>query len=111
MLKNKIIRKSKSSWAAPIVLVQKPDGSTRFCVNYRKLNAVTKKDVYLLLRIDDTLNKMKGMKYYSSMNLAAGYWHVEIAEADKEKSAFICTMGLFEFNVMPFGLTNTLATF
>jgi hypothetical protein len=54
---------------------------------------------------------MKGMQYYSMIDLAAGYWHIEIAETNKEKSAFICVTGLFEFNVMPFGLTNAPATF
>jgi hypothetical protein len=111
MLQNDIIRKSKSPWGAPVVLVTKPDGSIRFCIDYRKLNNITKKDVYPLPRIDETLEKMRGMKYYTSIDLASGYWQIELDEVSKEKTAFICHAGLFEFNVMPFGLCNAPATF
>lgn len=92
-------------------LTPKKDGTTRFCVDYRKLNQITKKDVYPLPCIDETLEKFHGMKYFTSLDLASGYWQVEIEEKDKEKTAFICSLGLFEFNVMLFGLTNAPTTF
>ena len=111
MKKNEIIRPSKSPWAAPVVLVEKKDGSIRFCIDYRKLNQVTKKDVYPLPRIDETIDTMGQMEVYSTMDLASGYWQIEIEEEDKEKTAFICHLGLFEFNIMPFGLCNAPSTF
>ena len=104
MQKNSIIRPSKSSWALPVTLVRKPDGSIQFCINYQKLNARTKKDVYLLPRIDDTLNKLARKKYYITMDLASGSWQIELKENDKEKTAFIISAGLWEFNIIPFGL-------
>ena len=108
MLSRGVIRPSTSPWASPVVLVQKKDGSTRFCLDYRKLNS---KDAYPLTRIDDTLDTLTGSKLFSTVDLLSGYWQVEVADADKEKTAFTTQEGLFEFNVMPFGLCNAPATF
>ena len=95
----------------PIVLVRKKDSSLRFCFDYRKLNAVTRKDPYPLPRIDDTLDTLAGSRWVSTLDLLSGYWQVEIAQSDKEKAAFCVPDGLFQFNVMPFGLCNALAIF
>jgi hypothetical protein len=111
MLEGGVVEPSASPWASPIVLVQKKDGSTRFCVDYRKLNEVTRKDAYPLPRIDATLDTLHGSWWFSTLDLLSGYWQVEVAESDRPRTAFCTTEGLFQFRVMPFGLCNAPATF
>ena len=108
-----VVVPSRSSWASPIVLVTKKDGSLRFCVDYRKLNSVTRKDVYPLPRVDDILDSIgkTPARYFSKLDLRSGYWQVKMVPNDQEKTAFTIFYGLFEFTVMPFGLCNAPATF
>ena len=110
------IRRSKSPWSSNVVLARKHDGSLRLCLDFRRLNARTIQDAYHLPRIEDTLDKLAGAKWFSCLDLQAGYWQVEMQEEDKDKTAFyvggLGSLGnLFECNRMPFGLTNAPATF
>ncbi len=111
MEKKQVIRPSRSPWGASVVLVPKKCGGTRFCVDYRRLNEQTIKDVYPLPRIDATLDQLGGAKYFTTLDLTAGFWQVELAQGSAEKTAFTTPLGLYEFQVMPFGLCNAPATF
>ncbi|KII62053.1 Retrovirus-related Pol polyprotein [Thelohanellus kitauei] len=113
MLEKKIIRPSKSPWCAPVVVAKKKDGCNRLCVDFRKLNLVTKRDQYSLPLRDDIFDKLAKSKYFTVLDLKAGYWQIGLDERDKEKTAF-CPWpggGLYEFNVLPFGLCNAPSTF
>ena len=111
MLQNGIVGPSASPWASRIILVRKKDGSTRFAVDYRSLNDVTKKDSYPIPELRDILDKLHGSNYFSTLDGASAYWSVPIAEKDREKTAFLSPRGQFEFCVMPFGLCNAPSTF
>jgi hypothetical protein len=111
MLRDGIIRKSKSPWASGVVLVKKKDGSVRFCCDYRALNKLTKKDVYPLPRIDDSLAALLTGVFFSTMDMEGAYYQIPMEESSKEKTAFITEDGLYEYEVMSFGLTNAPATF
>ena len=111
MLAIGIIQESNSAWSSLTVLVKKKDGTTRFCIDYRRLNQVTKVDAYPLPHIEDSLNTLGAARFFCSVDLASGYWQVEMDAADREKTAFVTQGGLYEFRVMPFGLVNAPATF
>jgi hypothetical protein len=111
IFKNGVIRRSKSSYPLLVVIVGKKNSSKRFCVDFRKLNKETKIDGYSLLRIDDLLERFRKSRWFLTIDLASGYWQLEMEEKDKELIAFICSQGLYEFNKMLFGLCNAPATF
>ena len=111
MLTGGQIEASDSPWSSPVVLVTKKDGGTRFCVDYRQLNDATIKDSYPLPRIDDTLDMLAGKQWFSTLDLASGYWQVSLSREARAKTAFATHSGLFQFRVMPFGLCNAPATF
>ena len=112
MLSSDIIRPSNSPWASSVVMVKKKDGSLRFCVDFRQLNAATVKDAHPLPRIDDLLDTLHGACWFSILDLKSGYWQVSIMERDKESMAFHTSSGqLYEFKQVPFGLCNASATF
>ena len=111
MLDDGVIRPSRSPWASPITLVPKKDGTTRFCVDYRKLNDITVKDTYPLPLIQDIFDQVGGRAVYSTLDLKSGYWQLPVAAADIHKTAFRCHLGLFEFMKTPFGLANAPSVF
>ena len=106
------IRPSNSPWASAIVLVRKKDGRLRFCIDLRRLNNRTVKDAYSLPRIESILDSLGGAQIFSTLDLKAGYWQVEMAEECKAYTAFTCgPLGFYECDTKPFGATNAPATF
>ncbi|XP_025763376.1 uncharacterized protein LOC112847002 [Oreochromis niloticus] len=106
-----IIKESRSPFASPIVVVRKKNGSIRICIDYRTLNSRTIPDQYTIPRIDDALDCLTGSKWFSVLDLRSGYYQIAMSEQDKEKTAFICPLGFYQFERMPQGITGAPATF
>ncbi|GMF21075.1 unnamed protein product [Phytophthora fragariaefolia] len=106
-----IIRPSSSPWASPVLMIRKPEGGIRFCIDYRRLNALTVKHIYLMPLIDDIQDVLGNARLFSTMDIASGYWNVPMAAESIEKTAFTCKYGLYEWLVMPFGLCNAVPAF
>ena len=111
MLQAGIIEPACSPWASPVVVVSKPDGGARFCVDYRRLNAITVKDEYPLPRVDDLLSELRGAHRFATLDLFAGFWQLSVAPDSRDFTTFVCHVGSFRFLAMPFGLVNAPATF
>ena len=111
MLEQNLIEHSTSPYGAPVLLVKKPDGSWRFCVDYRGLNAITVKNSHAIPRIDDLLDSIQGAKLFSSMDLLQGFYQLPLQESDKAKTAFKTCFGHFQFRVVSMGLSNAPSVF
>ena len=112
MLKSDIIEPSCSAWSSPVVLVKKKDNTSRYCIDYRRVNDVCQKDAKSIPHIQDNLPFLAGAKFFSTIDYQNGFWQIEMDPDDRHKTAFSTPDGgLYQFKVMPFGLCNSLGTF
>lgn len=112
LVKAKLIRKSKSPWCSNMVIVRKPNGKIRICIDYRQINKKTIKDSYALPRIEEMLDCLKGAKFFSTIDMRSGFYHIPMKEQDKQYTAFSAgPLGFWEWNRMPLGLVNSPSTY
>jgi hypothetical protein len=111
MLEAGVIQPSHSEWASPPVLIRKSDSSVRWCIDFRGLNAASRKDVFPLPPMDACIDTLAGSAWYSKLDANSAYWQIKIKEQDRHKTAFITKYGLFEHIRMGFGLCNAPATY
>ena len=111
MLENGIIEPSQSEWASLCVLVDKPDGTMRFCTDYRRVNAIRKADCHPIPWMEDCIDQIGKEQYITKCDLLKGYWAVPLTERAKWISAFVTSEGAYQYRVIPFGMRNYQATF
>jgi len=111
MLSTGVSEPSSSEWASPVCLVKKKDGTYRFCVNYRRVNAVSRRDAFPVTDIQDALDSLRGAQHFVTIDLLSGYWQLGMTERAKQRFAFCTRRGLYCFNRMPFGLSGAPSTF
>ena len=111
LLKYDMIEPSKSPWACGVVMAKKKDDQLRFCCNFRYLNSVTVKDEYPIPRIEESLSKLGGAKFFTTLDLGSAFSQVPLRKQGRDKKEFACELGLFQWKRMPFGLCNATAHF
>ena len=111
MLRAGVTEPAQSEWASPVVLVPKPDGTLRFCVDYRRLNAITVRDTYPLPRRDKCIDSLGESNIFTTLDCNAGYWQIPMAAKDQDNTTFTCHEGTYRYKRMPFGFTNARETF
>ena len=111
LLEQGYIRPSSSQWASPMVAVRKPDGTARLCVDYRRLNSLTRQTPFYMPRIDEVLEGVGQASFISKLDLTKGYYQIPVRAEDIPKTSFICHRGRYEFTRMPFGVKNAPAVF
>lgn len=111
MLKAGVIEPAKTEWASPIVFAPKKDGQLRFCIDYRRLNALTIRDSYPIPRMDECIDSLGEATIFTTFDCNSGYWQIDLDEQDRDKTSFCSHFGLYRFTRMPFGLRNAPGTF
>lgn len=111
LLDNGLAEQSYSSWASPSLLVSKPDGTFRFCTDYRRVNKLSKSDSFPLPRLEDCVDCVGAAKYVTKCDLLKGYYQIPLTPRAREISAFVTPSGLYSYKVMPFGLRNAPCSF
>ena len=111
LLEKGFIRPSTSSWASPLVAVKKPDGTARLCVDYRRINVITRQIPFYMPQVEEVLEGVGQARYISKLDLTKGYYQIPVKESDIPKTTFICHRGRFQFTRMPFGVKNAPAIF
>ncbi len=111
MLKQGLIEERSSNWSFPVVLASKPNGKIRFCIDYRRLNSTTLQDAYKLPRLDDILDSLHGMQYFSTLGAASGLHQLPLDERSRPKNAFSTRSGLCQWRRLPFGWINAPVVF
>lgn len=111
MLEKDLIERGWSEWASPVTLQPKPGGKMRFCIDFRKVNALSRTDTYPLPRVDDSIDAIGASKYITKVDLAKGYWQVPLTPRAQQIASFVVAGGVYQCKVMPFGLKNAPSTF
>jgi hypothetical protein len=111
MLAQEVIEPAMCEWASPFVLVPKPKGALRFCVDYRKLNMITVPDTYPLPRMDECIDSLGDANVFTTLDCNSGYWQIPVHPEDRDKTTFTSHYGIYRFLRLPFGLRNAPVTF